>query len=72
MAWHGMGRDGTAWDGTAWHGTAWQTLLSKFNETSDKVLVFSWSTTMLDVLEVRLAARLIWILHLILPLESPD
>lgn len=29
-----------------------QTLLGKFHETRDKVLVFSWSTAMLDVLEV--------------------
>ncbi|CAN0074008.1 unnamed protein product [Ectocarpus fasciculatus] len=34
-----------------------ETLLAKFHETRDKVLVFSWSTTMLDVLESFVGAK---------------
>ncbi|CAN0188517.1 unnamed protein product, partial [Hapterophycus canaliculatus] len=34
-----------------------QGLLSIFHKTQDKVLVFSWSTTMLDVLEVFVGAK---------------
>lgn len=37
--------------------TEYQILLAKFESTRDKVLVFSWSTTMLDVLEVRMSVR---------------
>ncbi|CAB1103229.1 unnamed protein product [Ectocarpus sp. CCAP 1310/34] len=34
-----------------------ETLLAKFHETRDKVLVFSWSTAMLDVLESFVGAK---------------